>query len=111
MCLAREGDKSKAKSLLALAFKLSSNSQDYSHDSPRALALVQIAEAYADAGFKQETANTVLRLLRELRDGDDDALTIDCLIEVGLMAETKGVAIDHSMQKVLKQVIKKAEDN
>src|ERR1043166_1499017 len=108
---AREGDKSKAQSLLAQAFQLSSNSSEYNHDSPREYPLVRIAEAYADAGFKQDSRNVILRLVRELRDGDHDASTIECLIEVGLMAETKGVPIDLSIQTVLMQVIKKAEDN
>ena len=107
---AREGDKLKAKSLLAMAFKLSSNSEEYSHDSPRNPRL-KLAEAYADAGLKQESANAILRLLRELRDGDHDAAIIECLIEVGLMAETKGVPLNRSIEIALKQLIKKAEDN
>lgn len=108
---ASEGDQSKAKSLLAMAFKLSSKSERYNHDSPREAALLKIAEGYADAGLKQESANAILRLLRELRDGDHDSLTIDCLIEVGLMAEKNGVPLNRSIEKVLKQVIEKAEDN
>jgi len=108
---AKEGDKPKAKSLLALASRLSSNAEEYNHDTPREYALFRIADAYADAGLKQESANAIMRLLRELRDGDHDALTIDCLIEVGLMADTKGVPIDRGIQTVLKQVIKKAVDN
>jgi hypothetical protein len=106
---AKQGDLSKAKSLLAQGFKLSSKSESYSHDSPREYALLKIAEAYADAGFKQEAANAILRLLRELRDHDSS--TIECLIEVGLMADKTGVPMNRSIQAMLNQVIKKEEDN
>ncbi len=109
---AKEGDKSKAKSLLATAFKLSSDSERYNHDAPREYALLKIAEAYADAGFKQESANAMLRLLREFRDADSNgADVIDCLIEVGQMAEKKGVPVSRNMQKMLQQVVAKVEDN
>jgi hypothetical protein len=53
----------------------------------------------------------MLRLLRELRDGDKDSYIIDCLIEVGLMAETKGVPLNRNIQKMLEQVVAKVEEN
>src|SRR6185295_12238098 len=101
--------KSKAKSLLTTAFKLSSEATDYSHDAWRESALLKIAEAYALAGYKQESANAILRLLRELRDGDKDSYIIECLMDVGLMAETRGVPMNRNMQKMIEQVVAKAE--
>jgi len=46
-----------------------------------------------------------------MRDGEDRSGTIECLFEVGLMAETKGVRLNHSIQKMLEQVVKKVEED
>jgi hypothetical protein len=111
MAYARQGNQSRAKSLLATAFNLSSKAEDYNHDLPRDDALLELAEAYADSGLKQESANVILRLLRELRDDGYSDGTIGYLIEVGLMAETKGVPLNRNIQAMLKQVIKKEDKN
>ena len=108
---ARDGDQSRVKSLLTMAFKLSSESEHYNHDLHRDAALLKIAEAYADAGLKQEAANVVLRFLREMRDRDNDSGTIEALIEIGLMAQTKSIPLNSKIQTMLKQVVKKEEDN
>jgi tetratricopeptide (TPR) repeat protein len=111
LACAKQGDQFKAGLLLARAFKVSSKSQEYNHDSRREEALLKIAEAYAEAGFKNESANVVLRLLRELLSDDNRGGTIEYLIEIDLITKAKGVPINRSIQSVLKQVVKKEETN
>lgn len=106
----KEGNQSRGKSLLALALRLSTKSKPYNHDSSRDSTLLRIAKAYADVGFKADAAKVIQRFLAELRLNDDEGGTIEGLIEIGLMAESKDVPLNGNIQRALRTLVVKDAD-
>lgn len=102
----KNGNEAKARSLLSKALHLSANAKEYRQDRQRKETLLQIAEAYADAGYTREAGEVVLTFLTELRDMDDDGQTIGGLINIGHVCEKAGIPMTKRAQAVLMTIVK-----
>lgn len=105
LAYSRANDNLKAKALLARAFELATESEEYNHDRTRDETLLEIAKGYASAGYKEAAGKVVLRLLCELRDADRCcSAPVEILMEIGRMVESEGISLDRESQRVLKQI-------
>lgn len=108
----KNGDRVKARSFLKKAFSLSAKAAEYNHDMWRSQALLQIAEAYADAGLKSEAGEVVLRFLDELRRDRNASATISDLINIGRICEKAAIPLEKRAQSLLLNIMAKfREDN
>lgn len=107
----KNGDQLKARSLLKKAFSLSAKAEQYNHDMWRSEALLQIAEAYADAGLKSEAGEVALRFLSELRRDENGSSTISGLINIGRVCEKSGIPLDKSAQSLLRKIVAQYREN
>lgn len=107
----KHGDQAKARSLLTAAFDLSSRAASYSHDRWRSEALLQIAEAYVDAGFAEEAGGVVLRYLTELEREDGEAELVLNLMELGRVCDKGNIQLGKTAQSKLANLVKKFREN
>jgi tetratricopeptide (TPR) repeat protein len=105
------GDQAKARSLLSAGFDLSSRAPDYNHDKRGTAAMLQIAEAYVDAGFVQEAGGVALRFLTELEHQDTDNDLIWNLMELGRVCDKGNIQLGKSAQSKLKNLVKTFREN
>lgn len=107
----KANDNLKARALLARAYELATESDDYNHDLRRDQTLLEIVKGYAMARSKQAASRVVLRLLRELRDVDYCCdVPVEILMEIGRMVEREGISLDKESQRVLTQLAEQFVD-
>ena len=105
LAYSKANDNLKARALLAKAYELATESEEYNHDQSLEETLLAIANGYATAGFKQAAAKVVLRLLYELRDVDRCCSgPVGILMEIARMVESEKISLDKESQRVLRQL-------
>lgn len=107
----KNGDQGRARSLLSAAFNLSSGAADYNHDTWRTDTLLQIAEAYVDAGLVQEARGVAQRFLTELERQDTNHELIWNLMELGRVCDKGNLQLGKSAQLKLAHLVKEYREN
>ena len=101
----KNGERSKAHSILLKAQSISDTSKDYSHDSPRESGLLSVVSALAEAGFASDANNALARLLTLVVDDESGDQFAGELFVLARLFESRGISSTSEVDALLKRLL------
>ena len=101
----KNGERSKARSVLLKAQSISDTSKQYAHDSPREYGLFSVVSALAEAGFAAEANNALARFLTLIEDDEAGDQFAGELFVLTRLFESRGISSTSNVDALFKKLL------